>query len=228
MSLYELTAVSRIFRQGGGQATALRDLDLRFEVGEIVAIKGPSGSGKSTLIHILGAIDKPSSGTIRYKETVLTHRSQSSLTRLRQTEIGFVFQQFHLIPTLTAAQQVEAALIPSDLSRRDRRQRTKEVIEMVGLAHRAEHLPGQLSGGEMQRVGVARALANRPTVLLADEPTGNLDTPTGTKIVDLLISAVDDLHTLILVTHDDKVADRARRIIELEDGRVVSDSGGRR
>jgi ABC-type lipoprotein export system ATPase subunit len=179
------------------------------------------------LLHLLGGLDRPTHGCLRYEGEDLGSTSEAQLTKFRQLEFGFVFQQFHLIPTLTAQQQVEAALVAVGVSRSERRLRAMELLGRVGLTNRAHHLPGRLSGGEMQRVGIARALANEPHVLLADEPTGNLDTRTGEQILDLLLGALDGDRILVLVTHDDKMARKARRVIELEDGRVISDSVAR-
>jgi ABC-type lipoprotein export system ATPase subunit len=189
-----------------------------------VGIVGASGSGKTTLLQLLGALDRPSTGTIRCDGRDLLDVSEAELSRLRRDTIGFVFQQFNLIPTLTARQNVEAAAASTPMSAGERRARTSELLGAVGLAARGEHLPSQLSGGEQQRVAIARALMNRPEVILADEPTGNLDSATGSEILALLRRiASDGGHTLIVVTHSREVTATLPRVITLRDGRVVTD-----
>jgi putative ABC transport system ATP-binding protein len=220
--VFELEGVSRTYAQGGSQIRAVDSLDLRIERGEFVAVVGPSGSGKTTLLQLLGALDRPTSGHIRFEGRDLADLKDGDLTRLRLHTIGFVFQQFNLIPTLTARQNVEVALAPAGLRRAEREPIATRLLETVGLGQRGGHLPSQLSGGEQQRVAIARALANEPDVLLADEPTGNLDSATGEEIIGLLRSLSDERgQTVVLITHDPTVAGRAPRVLRMQDGRLV-------
>jgi putative ABC transport system ATP-binding protein len=221
-AVYELRSVSRTYTLGGAQVHAVRDVDLTLMTGESVAVVGPSGSGKTTLLQLLGALDRPSTGELLFEGRDIGRLGDGGLSELRLEVFGFVFQQFNLIPTLTAAQNVEIALAPRSYSRVDRRERVLELLGSVGLAERADHVPGKLSGGEQQRVAIARALANDPHVLLADEPTGNLDSTTGAEIMNLLLSlSGEQQRTVVVVTHDADVAARARRMVRMQDGRVV-------
>jgi putative ABC transport system ATP-binding protein len=199
---------------------ALRGVSLEIQPGEYVVIAGPSGSGKSTLLQLLGGIDTPSSGTVEILGTVLQSLSDRDLTRIRLTRLGFIFQRFHLLPVLTAQENVELPMAEAGVPRQDRRARAAELLSYVGLAHRARHRATQLSGGEMQRVAIARALANRPALLLADEPTGELDAGTGQEILDLFRRLNHDGATLVVVTHDDRLAQQAHRVIHMLDGKV--------
>jgi putative ABC transport system ATP-binding protein len=195
------------------------------EHGEFVAIEGPSGSGKSTLLQLLGALDKPTSGTLIFDGRDIGKFDEKELTQLRSADIGFIFQAFNLIPTLTAAENVEAAMVPQQKDRAKRRTRSLELLEKVGLGHRAEHLPSLLSGGEQQRVAIARAMANEPRVILADEPTGNLDSTTSEEVVSTLRSLSGEQGTtVIVVTHAEDVARHARRRIKLRDGHLLTES----
>jgi len=222
---YELEAATRTYGRGPTAVTALDALDLTIRSGESVAILGPSGSGKTTLLQLLGALDRPSAGTARFEGRSLERLGEPELAELRLTAIGFVFQQFNLIPTLTAAENVEAGLAPLRMNGTNRRELAAEQLKAVGLEPRAGHLPTQLSGGEEQRDAIARALARSPRVVLADEPTGNLDSKSGEMVIDLLGSLHRDLDiTLILVTHDHWVAERADRVLRLDDGRLVGDT----
>jgi putative ABC transport system ATP-binding protein len=222
---YELEAATRTYGEGPTLVSALDSLDLTIPSGEFVAILGPSGSGKTTLLQLLGALDRPTAGTVRFEGRPLDGLGEAELAALRLTALGFVFQQFNLIPTLTAAENVEAGLAPLRMNGVDRRELAGEHLDAVGLEPRARHLPTQLSGGEQQRVAIARALARSPRVVLADEPTGNLDTKSGEMVIDLLGSLHRELEiTLILVTHDQWVADRADRVLRLDDGRLAGDS----
>jgi putative ABC transport system ATP-binding protein len=224
--LYVLEGVERRYDRGGTTVHALRGVDLTIDGGELLAVEGPSGSGKSTLLQLLGALDTPTSGRVAFDGQELAKAGDRTLTGLRSEAIGFVFQQFNLIPTLTAAENVEIAMVPRTRSKAQRAERVATLLGQVGLADRRDHLPSRLSGGEQQRVAIARALANGPRVVLADEPTGNLDSATATEVVDLLANLCDDQGvTVVLVTHDDEVASRARRRIRLRSGEVVSDSG---
>jgi putative ABC transport system ATP-binding protein len=220
--VYELAGVGRTY---AGGVAALAGVDLVIRPGELVAVVGASGSGKTTLLQILGALDRPTSGTIHCLGRDVARMSAGELSRLRRDTIGFVFQQFNLIPTLTAHQNVEAAIAARRASQRQARARS--LLDAVGLGHRADHLPSRMSGGEQQRVAIARALANDPDALLADEPTGNLDSATGEEILALLRGlSTERGQTVVLVTHDTTVAETAPRTVRLRDGRVASDSAG--
>jgi putative ABC transport system ATP-binding protein len=224
---YELTEASRSYGQDSTLVLALDALDLTIQRGEFVAVFGPSGSGKTTLLQLLGALDRLSSGSIHFEGQQLELLGDSALADLRLRAMGFVFQQFNLIPTLNAGENVEAALAPLAMSRSERRETAAEHLEAVGLGPRVRHLPTQLSGGEQQRVAIARALAHSPRVVLADEPTGNLDTKNGEMVMELLARLHSELQiTLVLVTHDEWIADRADRTLRLADGRLVEDSAG--
>jgi putative ABC transport system ATP-binding protein len=223
MAAYELRDVSRTFSLGGHEVRAVQDLDLEIGAGESVVVVGPSGSGKSTLLQLLGGLDRPSSGSVVFEGRDLAKLGDGDLSRLRLETFGFVFQQFNLIPTLTAAQNVEVALAPRNLP--GKREAALRLLDSVGLSGRASHVPSRLSGGEQQRVAIARALANEPHVLLADEPTGNLDSETGAEIIDLLLDlSAEGRRTVVVVTHDVKIASRARRVIRMQDGRVLGAS----
>jgi putative ABC transport system ATP-binding protein len=222
---YELESVARSYGEGSTGVLALDALDLTIERGEFVAVFGPSGSGKTTLLQLLGALDRPSGGMIRFEGQPLERLGDAELAELRLRALGFVFQQFNLIPTLTAAENVEAALAPLALSRLERREMVANQLDAVGIRPRAHHLPSRLSGGEQQRVAIARALARSPRVVLADEPTGNLDSRNGEMVMELLARLHRELRmTLVLVTHDEWIAERADRVLRLADGHVVSDS----
>jgi putative ABC transport system ATP-binding protein len=222
---YELKEVSRSFGDGSARVVALDALDLTIARGEFVAIFGPSGSGKTTLLQLLGALDRPSGGSIRFEGQALEKLGDAALADLRLRGVGFVFQQFNLIPTLNALENVEAALAPLGTARHERGETAERHLDAVGLAPRAHHLPSQLSGGEQQRVAIARALSRAPRVVLADEPTGNLDTRNGEMVMDLLARLHSELEiTLVLVTHDEWIAERADRALRLADGRLASDS----
>jgi putative ABC transport system ATP-binding protein len=219
--MYELKDVSKRFRRSSEEIYALRDLSLTIDEGEFLAIQGQTGSGKSTLLQLLGALDRPTTGSVRYDHRELETTSEGELNRLRAREFGFVFQSFNLIPTLTAQENVEAALVPLHVDRRSRHERAKLALEEVGLGHRIHHVPGELSGGEQQRTAIARALVKDPRVILADEPTGNLDETTRDEIMALLIDLWTQRGTtLIVVTHDGAVAARALRRMQLDAGSV--------
>jgi putative ABC transport system ATP-binding protein len=228
-AVYELEGVGRSFRQGDRRVEALGDVSLRIDAGEHVAVTGPSGSGKTTLLQLLGALDRPSAGRLTLEGRELGGLGERDLTELRLRGVGFVFQQFNLVPTLTARGNVEAGLAPLGLPRRERRTLALGRLEELGLADRASHLPGELSGGEQQRVAIARALACDPRVILADEPTGSLDQAASDAIADILGAlAGEDGRTVIVVTHDRELAARAPRIVRLADGHVVADGPGDR
>ena len=222
---YELRGVTRRYGQGQTEVQAVRDLNLRIDAGEFVAIVGPSGSGKTTLLQLLGALDRPSAGEILFEGRDLAKLGEGELTSLRLAALGFVFQQFNLIPTLSAAQNVELALAPRGFDSAKRHEIVEELLQSVGLGSRDHHLPSQLSGGEQQRVAIARALANEPRVVLADEPTGNLDSTTGDEIIALLRELSDDRgQTIVLVTHNAEIAALAGRTIRMQDGALVDGS----
>ncbi|MBA3344657.1 MAG: ABC transporter ATP-binding protein [Gemmatimonadales bacterium] len=207
----------------GETVHALRGVSLRVHRGDYVAIAGPSGSGKSTLLQLIGGIDTPSSGSVEILGTRLESLKDRELTRLRLTRLGFIFQRFHLLPVLTARENVELPMAEAGLGGAERRARARELLAYVGLGGRADHRATQLSGGEMQRVAIARALANRPAVLLADEPTGELDAATGQEILDLFRRLNADGTTLVVVTHDQRLAAEAGRVIHMLDGRILGD-----
>jgi putative ABC transport system ATP-binding protein len=206
-----------------GTVTAVRDVTLRIAEGDHTAISGPSGCGKSTLLHMLGCVEAPSSGTLLFDGRDVARLNDRARSLLRLKSIGFVFQRFFLLPMLTAAENVELPQSEAGVGRDERRRRTRELLEYVGLGARADHRPSQLSGGEMQRVAIARALANRPRLLLADEPTGELDQTTGEQIAALLDRVNADGAALVIVTHDPALAGRARRVLTMRDGRIESE-----
>jgi len=218
--MYTLTGVSKVY-DGSRKVTALSKVDLTINDGELVAIQGPTGGGKSTLLQLLGALDRSSGGSVMLGDQDLSTLGDAKLAKIRAEEIGFVFQSFNLIPTLTALENVETALTPLGVSRSESKRRATEALEKVGLGERVAHLPSELSGGQQQRVAIARALVKSPRVLLADEPTGNLDEQTRDEIMDLLEEHWrEEKLTLILVTHDSAVAARAPRRLRIKGGAV--------
>jgi putative ABC transport system ATP-binding protein len=222
--IVEARQVSRVFPMPAGPVAALRDVSIQIAAADYIGVVGPSGCGKSTLLHVLGCVDVPTSGEVLFHDRDVGTLKDAERSRLRLREIGFVFQRFFLLPMLTAWENVELPQAEAGVARPERRQRTRELLEYVGLAHRASHRPSELSGGEMQRVAIARALANRPRLLLADEPTGELDQATGDQIVSLLDRLHADGTAVVVVTHDPAVAGRARRLITMRDGRIVEDA----
>jgi putative ABC transport system ATP-binding protein len=221
--LIETRQVTRIYQMGANQVAALDGVSMGADEGEFVAIQGTSGSGKSTLLNVLGGLDRPTSGDVLFDSQLLGPRTKKQMARYRRFSVGMIFQNFNLIPTMTAAENVRLALAFGGVRGVERRQRAAELLERVGLSDRREHRPGELSGGEQQRVAIARALANRPRVLLADEPTGNLDSTRAHELLSLLREMVDrDRLTVLLVTHDRELASSfADRIITMKDGRVA-------
>jgi len=221
--LIRLERVTKVYPLGRTQVTALDGIDLTIQAGEYLAIMGPSGSGKSTLMNILGCLDVPTAGHYALRGHDVGALSDNDLSRLRNREIGFVFQTFNLLPRANALQNVALPLVYAGVPAREREQRAGDALALVGLAERRRHRPNELSGGERQRVAIARALVVRPSLILADEPTGNLDSQTGREIMEALERAGADSRTIILVTHEEEIAGRARRILRLRDGRIVSD-----
>jgi putative ABC transport system ATP-binding protein len=216
--------VSRVFQMPAGPVAAVRDVSLDIAAGEHIAVRGPSGCGKSTLLHMLGCVDTPSGGTLLFEDNDVATLSDRERSLLRLRSIGFVFQRFFLLPMLSAAENVELPMSEAGMATAERRQRTRELLDYVGLSARADHRPSQLSGGEMQRVAIARALANRPRLLLADEPTGELDQTTGEHVAALLDRVNADGTAMVIVTHDHALASRARRVLTMRDGRIESEA----
>lgn len=223
-NVIEIRQIIRDFKLGSETVHVLKGIDLDIKRGEYVAIMGPSGSGKSTLMNLLGCLDTPTSGSYNLNGNDVSQMSDDELAEIRNTEIGFVFQTFNLLPRTTALDNVALPMIYAGASKKEREERATEVLNDVGLSDRMDHKPNQLSGGQRQRVAVGRALVNKPSIILADEPTGNLDTKTGTEIMGLF----DDIHaagnTVIMVTHEEEVAAHAKRIIRLRDGMIESDT----
>jgi len=222
-ALIEIQDVHKAYDMGEDKVRALDGVSLVIQEGEYVAIMGPSGSGKSTLMNLVGCLDTPTSGSYKLKGTEVAGMTDDELAAIRNGEIGFIFQTFNLLPRSDAVQNVELPLVYAGVPRRERRDRAQEALKAVGLGDRMHHRPNEMSGGQRQRVAVARALVNRPSILMADEPTGNLDSKTGDEIMSLM----DQLHaqgrTIILVTHEEDLALRAARVVRLRDGRILSD-----
>ncbi len=222
MSILRCEALTKTYVSGGREITVLRDITFELEPGGFLAVTGPSGSGKSTLLGLLAGLDRPARGRVILDEHDLSDLSEDERAKVRAEKVGFVFQSFHLIPTLTAQENIQ---VPLELRGEDGRPRARELLARVGLGDRGHHYPAQLSGGEQQRVAVARGFAHRPRILFADEPTGNLDAANGANVVALLGEMNRELGTtLVLVTHDPELGRRARRVLQLRDGAVVSDS----
>lgn len=222
--LLELSGVSRVYGHGDAAVSALHDVDLCIEAGDFVSIMGPSGSGKSTMLGLLGVLDVPTSGTIRVGGHEVTAMNDAERSRVRGREIGFVFQQFHLIPHLDAATNVATALLYRGLRAKERRDRALAALDQVGLAHRHDHRPVQLSGGEQQRVALARALVTEPKIILGDEPTGALDSKNAENVMGIFASLQSPERAIVLVTHDPAVGDAAARHVRMRDGSIVSDT----
>ncbi len=223
MPLIRLHQISRRYQMGAETIHALRDVSLQIERGEYVAIMGPSGSGKSTLMNLIGCLDTPTGGEYELNGVQVSQMNDNQLAEIRNKEIGFVFQTFNLLPRSDALRNVELPLIYSGMPAEERRQVALDTLRSVGLADRIHHRPNELSGGQRQRVAVARALVNRPSILLADEPTGNLDTKTGTEILALFAQLSRQGNTIIVVTHEEDVARHAQRILRIRDGQIASD-----
>jgi len=218
-----LSGVSKIYGAGDAQVAALRSVDFAVHSGEYVAVMGASGSGKSTMMNIIGCLDAPTSGTYELEGHDVSGLPEDALSLVRNRLIGFVFQSFHLIPRMSAAANIELPLIYGGVDRDERKQRVQEVLDLVGLTSRAEHRPNELSGGQQQRVAVARALTMNPPLILADEPTGNLDSTSSTDVMRFLDELNDAGRTIVLITHEDEVAKHARRVVRVTDGEIVAD-----
>jgi len=219
--IIRLTGVEKTYDSGDNAVYALRGVSLEVDPGEYIAIMGPSGSGKSTMMHILGCLDVPSTGEYHLAGEAVSTLSSRALARIRNQRIGFVFQSFNLLPRASIQRNVELPMLYAGIGRAERRRRAQEALDRVGLAPRGKHLPSQLSGGQRQRVAIARALVNSPNIVLADEPTGNLDTQTGQEILQIFDELNAQGHTVILVTHDPSVSSHARRIIRIVDGLIA-------
>ena len=214
----------KTYRLGKVSIPALRGISFDVAKGEFLVVVGPSGSGKTTLLNLIGAIDKPTSGRISIDGRDVTSLGEGELTKLRRHKIGFIFQFYNLIPALTALENVELPMLTAGVSRKDASKRASQLLETVGLAERVEHLPDELSGGEQQRVAIARALANKPSLILADEPTGDLDTKTGTEVVQILYdTSKKENATVLVVTHDPMITEKADRILQLRDGNIIGE-----
>ncbi len=217
--------VHKFFRRGSEQIDVLCDLSLEVPEGEFLALMGPSGSGKTTLLNLIAGLDQPSQGTIRVGDDAISDMSEASLAKWRTRNVGFIFQFYNLLPVLTAYENVELPLLLLPMSKAERKRQVTTALELVSLADRMKHRPGQLSGGQQQRAGIARAIVTDPTLIVADEPTGDLDTKSAHEILDLMVALKNSLNkTIIMVTHDPKAASRAERILHLEKGQLVSET----
>jgi len=219
--IIELRNVKKIYQMGEVKVQALRDADLKIKKKEFVAIMGPSGSGKSTLLHMIGCLDRPSSGKIFLDGVDISKLNDSELARLRGKKIGFIFQFFNLYATLNALENVELPMMIIEINKKERRKRALELLKLVGLEKRSEHLPSQLSGGERQRIAIARAMANNPDLILADEPTGNLDTKSGIDIMKIFAKLNEKGKTVVVVTHEHHIASHAQHMVKLRDGKIL-------
>lgn len=223
MNIITIEHIAKIYQVGSEEVHALADISLKIDKGEYVAIMGPSGSGKSTLMNILGCLDTPTKGIYNFNSVDVSQMNDNELAQIRNKEIGFVFQTFNLLPRSDALHNVELPLIYAGIPSAERKERAKEALEHVGLADRIHHKPNELSGGQRQRVAIARALVTRPSIILADEPTGNLDTKTGEDIMALFNEIYEQGNTIILVTHEEYIAEHAERILRIRDGLIEKD-----
>jgi putative ABC transport system ATP-binding protein len=220
-SIVSLKDVKKLYKMDEVEVKALEGVNLDIKKNEFLAIMGPSGSGKSTLLHMIGCLDRPSSGKVIINGVDISKLNDSQLARLRGREIGFVFQTFNLYPTLTAAENVELPMMIVEKKSKERKERALELLRMVGLENRKNHLPSQMSGGERQRVAIARALANDPKLILADEPTGNLDSKSGEEIMKVLVRLNENGKTVVVITHDQVIASHAKKTVRIKDGKIV-------
>ena len=223
MSLIEIKDIYKIYNPGENEVRALDGISLNVEHGEFLAIVGQSGSGKSTLMNMLGLLDIPTSGTYSLVGVDVANMTDDELSEIRNKEIGFIFQGFNLIPSLTAVENVELPLVYRGMKKEERNKLALEALDRVGLSHRLDHLPKQMSGGQQQRVAIARAVAARPPIILADEPTGNLDSHSGVEVMKILHELHEEGRTVILITHDNDIANEAERVIRIQDGQIVAD-----
>jgi putative ABC transport system ATP-binding protein len=223
MNMIELSDVCKTYGRGAEEIQILKSVSMTVAEGDFVAIVGPSGSGKSTLMNTIGLLDTPTSGTYMLDGVATEKLNDSQMAGVRNKKIGFIFQQFNLLPRLTALENVELPLIYAGLGKSDRREQAKRMLESLGMGPRIDHKPSQLSGGQQQRVAIARALAGSPSLLLADEPTGALDSKTGTEVLELMIQLNEQGNTIVLITHDLHIADNAKRVVSIRDGEIVDD-----
>jgi putative ABC transport system ATP-binding protein len=221
--MVNLKGVGKVYGMDGVEVRALNNVDLSIDKNEFVAIMGPSGSGKSTLLQLIGCLDRPTSGKVFLDAVDISKINDNELARLRGREIGFVFQTFNLYPTLTALENVELPMMIIEKSKKERRARALELLKTVGLKERADHLPSQLSGGERQRIAIARALANDPEIILADEPTGNLDSISGSEVMKIFVNLHESGKTIVVITHDENIASHAKKIVKIKDGKIIGD-----
>ena len=219
LNIIEMKGISKVYGEGENKLYALRDVNLEIEKGSVVSVIGASGSGKSTLLNIMGGVDKPTEGTVFFDGEEITNFSDDKMSEFRRKKIGFIFQSYHLIPVLTVEENITMPVLLD--GKKPDKEYIDHVIEMLGLSDRVKHLPNQLSGGQQQRTAIARALANKPSLILADEPTGALDSKNGQEVMDLLMKSVNDIgQTLVIITHNNDIADMASRKIEIKDGQI--------
>lgn len=219
--LIKLDGVSKVYGSGESKVIAVNDVDLTINEGEFVALLGASGCGKSTLLHIIGTMDKPSSGKVYFNDKLINKMKERELYKFRLNNVGFIFQTFNLMPALTAFENIALPMKLNKIPKKTIKERTLDLLEMVDLKNRVNHIPKKLSGGQKQRIAVARALANSPLLILADEPTGNLDSKNGDKVIELLMNLNKEGHTILMVTHNEELDKKANRIIEMKDGKII-------
>ncbi|WP_311198879.1 ABC transporter ATP-binding protein [Paenibacillus hexagrammi] len=223
MNIIELTDIKKVYKRGEEELHILKGISLSVQVGDFVAIIGPSGSGKSTLMNTIGLLDIPTSGSYLLDGVATQNLTDNQLAELRNQKIGFIFQQFNLLPRLTAMENVELPMIYAGIGKKERRERGHEMLQLLGMGERGHHKPSELSGGQQQRVAIARALAISPSLILADEPTGALDSRTGEEVLELILKLNQQGNTIVLITHDHHIADNAKRVVALKDGMIIDD-----